>query len=48
MRILKVNVKQPAECKRFVNTGKREKNQYNKVLEKEGNNEESTDKDIRC
>lgn len=29
-------MKQPEECKRFVNIGRREKNQYNKVLEEVG------------
>ena len=48
LRTLKVNVKQPVECKRLFNTGKKEKNQYNKIFEKVKSNEESTDKDIRC
>lgn len=39
LRTLKVNVKQPVECKRLFNTGKREKNQYNKIFEKVKSNE---------
>lgn len=34
LKILNVNVKQLIECKRLFNTGKREKNQYNKIFEK--------------
>lgn len=30
---------------RVVNTGRRERNQYSKVLEKEGYNEQNSDKD---
>lgn len=39
LRTLKVNVKQPVECKRLFNTGKKEKNQYNKIFEKVKSNE---------